>query len=106
MSWREELRGLVENASTDILPDLVGELARAQALVTARLLTPDPTANGRKTPPQIGQYLTADELAAKLKVKPKWCYEHSDELGAAKLSNGCVRFPARAVMRFIQARVK
>ena len=103
MNWRDDLEVLVAAVPERELPDLVGELARAQALAQVRLQPPQ--RNGRK-PPEIGEYLTADELAAKLKVKPKWCYEHSDELGAVKLSNGCVRFPVRAVMRSIQARVK
>ncbi len=98
---RGRLSRIVEECPPDALPDLLGELARAQALAQVRLQPP--TTNGPR-PPEVGEYLTADELAAKLRVRPKWCYEHADDLGAVRLSTGCVRFPVRAVMRLIQAR--
>jgi excisionase family DNA binding protein len=99
---RGRLSRIVEECPADALPDLLGELARAQAVATLRLQD-----NG--TPPappsdKLGRHLTADELAKRLGVSPKWCYDHADELGAVRLSGRAVRFPEKAVRRYISAR--
>ena len=101
---RRRLSKIVEKCPPDALPDLVGELARAQAVATLRLHE-----NGASSAPanpvrSLDRYLTAEELANRLNLSPKWCYDHADELGAVRLSGRAVRFPEMAVSRYIAAR--
>lgn len=103
MSWRDELKAAVEAGPREGLPDLAGELARAQATLISRLTAP--RANGARPPsPAVERFLTAEELADKLSLDRKWCYAHATELGAVRLSNGCVRFPEKAILRFLATR--
>ena len=103
MSWRDELRAAVEAGPREGLPDVAAELARAQATLMSRLTAP--RANSHRAPPAaVGRFLTAEELAGRLGLDRKWCYAHATELGAVRLSNGCVRFPEKAVLRFLAAR--
>ena len=50
------------------------------------------------------EMLTAEQVAAKLSVTPRFCYDHAKELGAKKLSRKCVRFSSRAVTRYLARR--
>lgn len=103
MTWRDDLDGLVAAVPESELPDLLGELARAQAVLMSRLTAS--RENGARPPsPAVGRFLTAEELADKLSLDRKWCYAHATELGAVRLSNGCVRFPEKAILRFLAVR--
>lgn len=102
-AWREQLQALVNETPVEHVPEVVGELARAQARLAARLL--ETATNGRKAEASaIDRHLTAQEVAKLLGVGQKWCYEHRVDLGGVRLSNGCVRFPEKAVRRFLTAR--
>jgi hypothetical protein len=46
-------------------------------------------------------WLTADECGERLRVSPRWCYDHKKELGGKKMSRRCVRFSEEAVMRYM-----
>jgi hypothetical protein len=48
----------------------------------------------------VEQWLTADEVAERLHVSPRWAYDHGEQLGARHLSRRCVRFSSRAVDRY------
>lgn len=50
------------------------------------------------------QLLTADEVAARLGVSPRWVYDHAHQLGGKRLSRRCVRFPAAGVRRYLERR--
>ena len=50
------------------------------------------------------QWLTAEECSARLHVSTRWCYDNATELGASRLSRRCVRFPEKAVERFMANR--
>ncbi len=99
---RESIRKIVEECPYNTLPDVMGELARAQAVASVRLhengTAPAPPTN------RLGRHLTADEVAELLGMSAKWCYDHADELGAVRLSARAVRFPESAVRRYIAAR--
>ena len=99
---RDRLSKIVQEWPPDALPDLLGELARAQAVASVRLhengAAPAPPTN------KLGRHLTANEVAERLGVSPKWCYDHADALGAVRLPGRAVRFPERAVSRYITAR--
>jgi len=99
---RRRLGKIVEEWPPDALPDLLGELARVTAVATLRLhengAAPAPPTN------KLGRHLTADEVAERLGVSTKWCYDHADELGAVRLSGRAVRFPEMAIYSYIAAR--
>ena len=99
---RGRLSKIVQEWPPDALPDLLGELARAQAVATLRLsekgAAPAPPTN------KLGRHLTADEVAKLLGMSPKWCYDHAAALGAVRLSGRAVRFPEKAVRSYITAR--
>lgn len=103
MTWRDELRALVEAVQSKELPDLAGELARASALVTLRLNTP--RENGAKAP-ATDRMLTAKQAANILSMSDKWVYRHARELGGTELSPGAVRFSARAIKRYVAGHAK
>ena len=100
MNWRADLRSLIDEVEVHEIPDVLGELARMQAIVQKRLQPP--TRNG--TTPKLDQYLTVEEVAERLSIGTKWVYDHADQLGAVHLSTRAVRFPERAVQRYLTAR--
>ena len=94
------LEAAISTASREELPEIVGALARLEALARMRLHE-----NGRSSKPTVSaldRYLTADEVAKRLSMSPDWVYRHADELGGAKLG-GAVRFPERAVARRLRS---
>ncbi len=95
MTWRDDLRAIVEEISVSEIPDVLGELARAKAVVQLRLQPP--AQNGIAS--KLDQHLTVNEVAALLSVGTKWVYDNADQLGAVRLSARAVRFPERAVQR-------
>jgi predicted DNA-binding transcriptional regulator AlpA len=99
--WRADLEGLVVGVAEAELPDLVGELARAQALARLRLSeNGHAQAPARREPRPLDRYLDAAEISDRLSMSTDWVYRHADELGAVKLG-GAVRFPERAVIRYL-----
>lgn len=105
----DALRGLetaIAKARREDLPAIVGELARLQALAWLSLSENGarPQQENSSTEGCLPRHLTARDVADMLGVSEKWCYDHADELGAVKLSVGCVRFPAKAVGRFLSRR--
>lgn len=92
----------IADAERGDLPALVGELARLQALATARLAERgEPNAAPNPTPDRL---LDVHEAAEMLGVSAKWVYANAERLGVVKLSPRAVRFPERAVQRYILAR--
>ena len=100
MSWRDDLSALVAAVPESELPDLVGELARAQALAQVRLQPP--TSNGAAGIHKLDQYLSADDVADRLPVDRHWVYAHRHELGGFKI-DGRVMFPARRLCQYMEA---
>jgi hypothetical protein len=87
-------------AALDAIPR--EQVPAAIALLSARLLTPEPAPE----PAASEEWLTAADVAALLKVPEKWAYSHQKELGAAKLGRRALRFPARRVRRFAEGRTR
>lgn len=98
MAWRDMMRQAVEAVPAEQLPDLVAELARADAIARQRMLVPDPSKND----PEPDRLLRAAEVAERLSVSVKWVYRHQGRLGGTKLG-GAVRFSERAVESYIDA---
>lgn len=102
--WRERLRRVVEVVPDDELADLVGELARLEALARVRLSHDiAPPGAGERAAPE-DRYLKAEDVADRLRVSKQWVHGHRTELGGVKLSEGCLRFRERDVERYLDAR--
>ena len=112
MNWRDELEVILKRAEDAELPDLAGELARAQALVALRLQRQnggllhrgeDPESR-RGENPQQDRLLTVDEAADVLGVKTGWLYRHADRLPfTRKLSPKMLRFSELGLRRYLGA---
>jgi len=96
---RTRLEGLIAACPDDKVADLIGELARAQAVLSVRLQRPH--TRQRAGVRQFDQYLTASEVAVLLAVRKKWVYDHRERLGGIKIE-GHVRFPQKAIRHAVQ----
>ena len=101
MSWRDDLRAIIERAPESELLDLVGELARGQARAQERL-SPARAQNERNVTASLDRYLTAEQVADRLAVSLAWVYANRELLGGSKIG-GNVRFPERAIIRYLQS---
>ena len=105
MDLRAHLRQLLEELPRERLPEACGALAEAQALLQVRLS--EPHLNGAQPSNEVqalDNYLSVSEVAERLSTSDKWAYRHAEELGAVHLSSGTVRFPERALQRYLTAR--
>jgi hypothetical protein len=76
------------------LPDLAGELARAQAIVALRLQQQDGGMSQRRDSPEPDRLLTVKEVMEALGVKnPRWVQRHCKDMGGFKVGN-LIRVPA------------
>jgi len=103
MTWREDLRAILGEVPADELPNVIGELARAQAVAQLRLSAP--RSRGKApTPPAPDRQLTATEAAERLRMSAKWVRRYGDQLGASHLSPRAVRYSERAIQRYLEAK--
>lgn len=94
--WKAELRALCAEVPLAEVPDLIGELARAQALAESRLRS---RAEKTEHPSEPGRILTAREAAEMLGMSVQYVYRHKSELGAYRLGSS-VRFTRSSVMEY------
>ena len=80
-------------AVLDAIP--VAQVPAAIARLTTRLLTP---------PDPADELLDVADVARLLKVTKKFCYAHSAELGALRLSRRKLRFSRKTVTRYLERR--
>jgi hypothetical protein len=102
MNWRDELKAILQRAEDADLPDMAGELARAQAIVALRLR--DGESSRRRGSHANGlRHLKAEDVAKLLNVDVSWVYRNKKRLGAVSLADGgAVRFPEAAFRRFLE----
>lgn len=101
----ERLERYIATATPADVPEIIGALARLDAVARFRIATAD-SSNGDTGPrgAEPERFLTAAEVGERLGVSAKWAYEHQAELGATKLSPRCVRFSERKVVRYLKTR--
>ena len=110
MTWRDELRALVEAVPPGELPDLIGELARAEALLQVRLRTNgaagDHALEPSTAPTQVPDRLLGTSAAAELlSVKPRWLYRRADRLPfTRRLGPRTLRFSEVGLLRWLETR--
>ena len=96
MTWRDELERLLDAVTDDEVAVAVGELARHQAVLQARLV------NG-KAPDAPPRAYTAFQVAELLNRDVSWVRRHQDQLGAIK-ADGAVLYPEAGLRRFLGGR--
>jgi predicted DNA-binding transcriptional regulator AlpA len=88
----------------DQLPELVGDLARAQAaLLTAASHAPA-VAQREVERPNEDRMLDVNEAAALLRVTPRWLYRHGDLPFTRRISRKVVRYSRAGIQRWLAAR--
>ena len=106
VSWRNDLRTIMDEVSADELPDLIGELARAEAIAHTRLHE-----NGQAEERPAPDIQPADQLidtaaAAKLLgVKLRWLYDRADGLPfTRRIGPRTLRFDEAGLHRWLETR--
>lgn len=84
----------------DAIP--AAQVPAAIARLSARLLTAAPPPE----PVATEEWLTAKEVAARLKVPVKFVYQNQRALGGSKLGRKALRFTPRGVRRFAEGRAR
>ncbi len=100
------LSKIVQEWPPDALPDLLGELARAQAVATLRL-----SENGRsleRPAPDIrppGKLIDTKAAAKLLGTNVRWLYDRADELPfTRRLGPRTLRFDEAGIRRWLDTR--
>ena len=106
MKLSDELSALerrVRQADAEEAADLVGHLHRLAALCQIRLHENGHSraGNHHRDDQSLDRYLSAQMVAQRIGMSTDWVYRHRDELGGVK-SGGAVRFPERAVARYLK----
>ncbi len=103
---RGRLSRIVEECPADALPDLLGELARAQAVATLRL-----SENGRsleRPAPDIqpkGKLIDANAAAKILGTNVRWLYDRADDLPfTRRLGPRTLRFDEAVLRLWLETR--
>ncbi len=100
------LSRIVEECPPDALPDLLGELARAQAVATLRLFENGQTA--KRPAPNMrpkGKLIDANAAAEILGTNVRWLYDRADELPfTRRLGPRTLRFDEAALRRWLDTR--
>ncbi len=101
----DDLERLVQRADLGQIPALLADLERVRVLAWMRLSAPQ-VATQAPTRPRSGKdrLLSAQEAADLLGVKPRWIYDHADDLGGQRLTPRCLRFSESALRRWLEAR--
>jgi excisionase family DNA binding protein len=95
----EQLSTAIREARSETLPSLAGALAEAQARLQVRLATLGPS------PPAAESYLTVQEVALRLRVKPSHVYGRIRRGQLPGIKEGkYVRVPAGALEQVLRQR--
>ena len=101
-----ELDQLVETLPVDEVPTLIGDLERLKTRLLMRVVETAASSTPEPPPPQSAdRLLTANEAASLLGVKPRWLYDHVDDIPArVRLPGRKLRFSERKLRRWMEAR--
>jgi excisionase family DNA binding protein len=100
MTWRAVFRDLIDAAGADELPDVLGELERARALVLRRFLNGD----GEPESEEVLADLTVAAVAEMFDRHPNTIRDwlHSGALAGYRLNNREWRIPRSSLAEFQQ----
>lgn len=90
-----------EQVEAERIPEALGALERARAVLWARLTVPRP-AEGKEEPREgiDERLLTAQEVAERLQTSRHWVYRHAGKLGGVK-AGGKMRFTREGLGRYL-----
>jgi len=96
-----DLAMLAEGTAPEDIPDLLGEIERAKAILWSRLLTPPVNGNGTS----VGDFnLTPDDVATRLGQTKRWVYRHGEDLGGKRLGHRTLRFSEAGIRAYLASR--
>jgi predicted DNA-binding transcriptional regulator AlpA len=93
----DDLDAVVQTASREALPAIIGRLAQLHALALARLTRPDTPASGDRL-------LKIADAAAKLSVSPDYLYRHAEKLPFTVRDGRRLRFSEHGIEQWIARR--
>ena len=96
------LETLARSTPAELLPDLAADLARAQAIVLTRLITP--TSLSVKSEPEADVLLTVEQAAQRLGLTPAQLLRKRDFPARRKLGPKTIRFSSRSIERYLRTR--
>ena len=94
-----ELRAIVEGATCEALPGLIGELEAAKAAAWHRMIL-DSGASHEGSVRAQDQNLSVKEAARRLSVSPRYLYSHADEYPFTRRIGRRVLFSKRGLERW------
>jgi hypothetical protein len=83
------------------VPHLIGFLGTLMAKAQLRMIQPDAVP---LSPPDAGQYLSVEEVAARFHVSKVWLYRHKRKLPHSQPSRKVLLFPERAISQWFANR--
>ena len=87
----------------EAIPDALAELARARALLHARLIREAvPAISGALREEKEEHLLDAAQVADRLSTSARWVYRHSRALGVIRISEHTIRFSEAGLRRFLK----
>lgn len=91
----------LETVPEECIPEALGALEKARAALWARLITPKPP-RAQEGPARgyDGRFLTAQEVAERLRTSRHWVYRQASRLGGIKVG-GHIRFTEAGLTRYL-----
>jgi hypothetical protein len=83
------------------LPAFLGVLATVTAKAQVKLLHREPA---MRVPPDAGDYLKVEEVAARFHVSPTWLYRHKRQMPHSQPSRKILLFPEQAITKWFASR--
>ena len=112
MSDRDRLKKLgwlvgdpdqVEEIPLEEIPDVLGLLETVKIRLVKRFMAPSLPPKEPRLPKEPDRLLDNQEAAQRLSVKPKWLYDHFDQLPFGKrLADRTLRFSERGLNRWLE----
>jgi excisionase family DNA binding protein len=96
----QQLDDALADLAADEIPEVVGELARLDAVLRLRLASPAPP----EGPAPADRLLTPEEVAERLKQKVSWVYAHRNDLPAVNIGGRSLRFSERRLEAYLRRR--
>jgi excisionase family DNA binding protein len=90
-----DIENLAGSLPVNQLPDLIGQLAKAQALAFSRLLSPAPV-------PQSDELITVDEATAPLGMSKEYIYRNAKTLPFVRKVGRSVRCSKSGIQAYIR----
>lgn len=102
----KHLETVIAASSPADCPALLGELERLKGLTQLRMFGGHSPQAPSSQPVGEVRYLTADEVAGRFHVTPKWLYRHKTQMPHSQPSRKVLLFPDQAITKWFASRKK